>query len=126
MSDGSGRLVSIVDDDESVRRSVSNLLRSSGYSVETFESAEAFLEGMDATARRCLVLDVRMAGMSGLDLLGHLKAGGVRIPAVILTAFAEETLRRRAMEAGAVAYLTKPFRAKAILAAVAMAVARIE
>ena len=89
------RLVSIVDDDGSLRRSVRNLLTSVGFRVETFVSAEAFLASMHRENTGCLVLDLRMPGMSGLDLLAHLAAMDSRIPAVILTAHGDDEARRR-------------------------------
>ena len=81
-----GRVIGIVDDDSSLRRSLRNLLMSVGFRVETFESAEAFLQSGDRDEIGCVVLDVRMAGMNGLDLLRHLAASGSRIPVIILTA----------------------------------------
>ena len=112
------RLVSIVDDDESLRRSVRNLLTSVGFQVETFVSAEAFLESIHRENTGCLVADLRMPGMTGLDLLTHLATAGSRIPAVILTAHDDNEARRRSLEAGAIAFLGKPFRADALLDAV--------
>jgi len=118
-----GRVVCIVDDDASLRRSLRNLLMSVGFRVETFESAEAFLEVIHRDGIGCVVLDVRMAGMSGLDLLRHLVATGSRIRAIILTAHADDETRRRALEAGAVAFLEKPFQSAALLDAVRTALA---
>jgi FixJ family two-component response regulator len=112
------RLVSIVDDDESLRRSVGNLLTSVGFRVETFASAEAFLQSADRGNTGCVVLDLRMPGMSGLDLLMHLAAAGPRIPVIVLTAHSDDESRRRTLQAGAVAFLGKPFRGEALLAAV--------
>ena len=89
-----------------------------GFRVETFESAEAFLESVHRDSIGCVVLDVRMAGMSGLDLLRHLVATDSRIPAIILTAHADDETRRRSLEAGAVAFLEKPVRSAALLDAV--------
>ena len=120
------RLVSVVDDDESLRRSVRNLLTSVGFRVETFASAEAFLESLQRDETGCLVLDLRMPGMRGLDLLAHLAAGGVRIPAVILTAHSDDETRRRAVQAVAVAFLGKPFRGEVLLDAVRTALSRGE
>ncbi len=102
MSENDVRLVSIVDDDGSLRRSVRNLLTSVGFRVETFVSAEAFLESIHRENTGCLVLDLRMPGMSGLDLLAHLAATGCRIPAVILTAHGDDEARRRTLQAGAI------------------------
>ena len=112
------RVVCIVDDDASLRRSLRNLLMSVGFPVETFDSAEAFLEAARRDSVGCVVLDVRMAGMSGLDLMRHLVAAGSRIPVVMLTAHADEETRRRSLEAGAVAFLEKPVRSAALLDAV--------
>jgi len=117
------RLVSIVDDDESLRRSVKNLLTSVGFQVETFASAEAFLQSAHRADTRCVVLDLRMPGMSGLDLLVHLAATGSPIPVVILTAHNDDEARRRTMQAGAVAFLGKPFHGEALLGAVRRALA---
>jgi FixJ family two-component response regulator len=113
-----GVLIAVVDDDASLRRSVTNFLRSTGFAVETFASAEDFLAASGHERARCLVLDLRMTGMSGLDLLRHLAETGVRIPAVILTAHGNDTMRQRCLAAGAVAFLDKPFRAGALLDAI--------
>jgi FixJ family two-component response regulator len=117
-------MVSIVDDDASLRRSVGNLLSSVGFRVQTFPSAEEFLESPHRANTGCLVLDLRMAGMNGLDLLKHLGSIGSRIPVVILTAHGDEDARQRALQAGAVAFLGKPFRGDALLDAVRMALKR--
>ena len=114
---GSG-VVSIVDDDESLRRSLRNLLRSVGFRVATFESAEAFLESANRESAGCLVLDLRMPGMSGLDLLKHLASTGWRNPTIVLTAHGGDAARRRAMRAGAVAFFEKPFQSAALVEAV--------
>ena len=113
-----GRVVCIVDDDASLRRSLRNLLMSAGFPVETFQSAEAFLDWVDRDRIGCVVLDLRMAGMSGLDLLRQLVVTGSRIPAIMLTAHADDETRRRSLEAGAVAFLEKPVRSAALLDAV--------
>jgi FixJ family two-component response regulator len=120
------RVISVVDDDESLRRSVGNFLRSVGFRVETFASAEDFLSSARRENTGCLVLDVRMTGMSGLDLLRHLAAGDVRVPAVVLTAHGDEEMRRRCLRAGAVAFLDKPFHGDALLDAVQTALGRHE
>ena len=118
MAERRTQVVCVVDDDESLRRSVRNLLSSVGFRVETFASAEEFLESTHRANTGCLVLDLRMAGMNGLDLLRHLAATGSRIPVIILTAHGDEEARRRSLEAGAVAFLGKPFRGEALLDAV--------
>src|SRR5213593_2553840 len=112
------RVVCIVDDDASLRRSLRNLLMSVGFRVETFQSAELFLESVHRENTGCVVLDLRMPGMSGLDLLRHLAAGGPRIPVIILTAYRDDETRRRSLDAGAVAFLEKPFQSATLLDAV--------
>jgi FixJ family two-component response regulator len=118
MAERKARVVCVVDDDASLRRSVRNLLSSVGFQVETFASAEEFLEFPHRATAGCLVLDLRMAGMKGLDLLKHLAATGSRVPVIILTAHGDEEARRQSLEAGAVAFLGKPFRSDALLDAV--------
>src|SRR5690349_15287172 len=126
MGEDDTRVVSIVDDDESLRRSVKNLLTSVGFRVETFESAEAFLQSAEPVHTGCVVLDLRMPGMSGLDLLNHLAATGSRVPVIILTAHSDDEARRRTRQAGAVAHLGKPFHGEALLRAVRKALAEAE
>jgi two-component system response regulator FixJ len=117
-------VVSVVDDDASIRRSVRNLLLSVGFRVETFDSADAFLQSAQRENTGCLVLDLRMPGRDGLDLLGHLAEAGRRIPTVILTAHGDDDARGRAIQAGAVAFLDKPFRSAALIEAVRSALVR--
>ena len=111
-------MVCIVDDDASLRRSLRNLLRSAGLRVETFESAEVFLESGSQDKTGCLVLDLRMPGMGGLALLRRLVASGSRIPVIILTAHGDEETRQRSLQAGAMAFLEKPVQGTALLEAV--------
>jgi len=111
-------VVSVVDDDASLRRSVRNLLRSVGFRVETFASAEEFLRSAERENTGCLVLDLRMTGMSGLDLLRHLAAERSRVAVVVLTALGDEETRHRSLQAGAVAFLKKPFHGDALCDAV--------
>jgi FixJ family two-component response regulator len=118
MSERYAGTISVVDDDASLRRSVRNLLMSVGFEVRAFASAEEFLESPQRANTGCLVLDLRLAGMSGLDLLKHLGAIGSRIPVIILTAHGDDEVRQRALQAGAVALLGKPFRGDALLDAV--------
>ena len=123
MSQESGRVVSIVDDDASLRRSLRNLLMSVGLYVETFESAEVFLESRSRDNTGCLVLDLRMPGMGGLGLLKQLMASGSRIPVIILTAHGDDDTRQRSLHAGAVAFLEKPVQGAAFLDAIRSALA---
>ena len=102
-------IVMIVDDDESVRRAARRLLKSYGFAVETFASADEFLTSGRLAETACLVLDVHMPGMSGLELQTHLVTLGVTIPIVFITAFANELARSQALESGACCYLIKPF-----------------
>jgi two-component system response regulator FixJ len=124
MTKRNGRVVSVVDDDASLRRSLRNLLTSVGFQVEMFASAEEFLSSSQRENSGCLVLDLRLGGMSGLDLLSHLAATGSRIPVVILTAHGDDEARQRSLEAGAVAFLGKPFRADTLLDAVRRALGK--
>jgi len=121
MGDRDRSVVSIVDDDASLRRSVRNLLLSVGFRVDTFGSAEQFLSSPQRENTGCLVLDLQMTGMNGLDLLRHVAVTGSRMPVVILTAHGDEEARQRALAAGAVAFLRKPFQGDALLDAVQMA-----
>ncbi|PYM18017.1 MAG: two-component system response regulator [Candidatus Rokuibacteriota bacterium] len=111
-------MVSIVDDDPSLRRSLRNLLMSAGLRAETFESAEMFLQSGSSDHTGCLVLDVQMPGMGGLGLLRRLAASGSRIPVIILTAHGDEDTRQSSLQAGAVVFLEKPVRGATLLDAV--------
>jgi FixJ family two-component response regulator len=102
-------LVAIIDDDESVRVTTDSLVRSLGYTVLTFASAEEFLRSNCADDFACVMTDVQMLGMSGVQLQDHLRAQGYRVPFIFFTAFPDEKIRAHALEAGAVCYLTKPF-----------------
>jgi FixJ family two-component response regulator len=102
-------LVSVVDDDESVRESLPDLLRELGYSVSVFRSAEGFLASASIVETGCLILDIAMPGMTGLDLQRELAARGREIPIIFITAQADETVRARVLEQGAVECLFKPF-----------------
>src|SRR5258706_6288177 len=115
MTDSSERLVSVVDDDERLRRSVRNLLASVGFRVQTFASAEEFLLSSHREQTGCLVLDLRMPGMTGLELLARLAAIDSRIPAIILTAHDDDEAQRRALQARAAAFLRKPFPSDVLL-----------
>ena len=112
------RVVCVVDDDESVREALVGLIRSAGFEVRAFASAEEFLSGFDPANTHCLVLDVKMPGMSGPDLQECLLAQGQGVPIVFITAREEEGLRNRLLERGASAYLVKPFHEDALLNAV--------
>jgi FixJ family two-component response regulator len=102
-------LVSVVDDDESVRESLPDLLREFGFAVETFASAEEFLASGRIDETRCLILDIAMPGMSGPDLQRELTRRRQEVPIVFITAHADQSVRPRLLERGAVACLLKPF-----------------
>src|SRR3954452_21276677 len=110
-------LVSIVDDDESVRESLPDLLRELGFAVQAFSSAEEFLASDYVDKTRCLILDIAMPGMSGPDLQRELKLRRQEIPIIFITAHADETVRPRMLEQGAVECLFKPFSETALLEA---------
>ena len=114
-------LISIVDDDESMREAIQSLLRSVGFRAKTFASGEQFLQSDQIENTACLILDVRMPGMSGLDLQRRLMATECRIPIVFVTAHGEEEARSRALQEGAVDFLLKPFSEEALLNAIQVA-----
>ena len=102
-------LIAIVDDDESIRVTTKDLLESAGLHAAAFASAEDFLSSGLLPDVSCAIADMRMPGMSGLALYEHLLASGNPIPTILMTAYPDETVRARALKAGVVAYLTKPF-----------------
>lgn len=101
--------IAIIDDDASVRATTDSLVRSLGYVVFTFASAEDFLRSNRLDDLACVIADVQMPGMSGVELQAHLIAQGSRVPFIFFTAFPDEQLRAQALKAGAICYLTKPF-----------------
>jgi FixJ family two-component response regulator len=101
-------VIFIVDDDPAARNSLAALVKSRRLSVEMFSSAEEFLEGYDPAKRGCLIADVRMTGMSGLELLEQMAANGLNLPVIVITGFADVPMAVRAMRAGAVTFLEKP------------------
>ena len=108
-------LISIVDDDDALRNSLDDLIRSIGFRTQGFPSAEAFLSSNQARDTACLILDVRMPGMNGLDLQRQIVATNWRIPIIFITSHADDHARARALKAGAVAFLYKPFREEELL-----------
>ena len=117
-------LVAVIDDDESVRESLPDLLREFGYAVQSFASADEFLASGDLGRTKCLILDVAMPGMSGPELQRDLHRRGQAIPVVFITAHVDETVRPRLLEQGAVDCLFKPFTETALLAALDSALRR--
>lgn len=116
-------VIAIVDDEMSMLRALRRLLRSAGFAVVTYTSAEEFLQSGLQHRIACLVLDVQMPQMTGFDLLAQLAASGMALPVIIITARTDEQTRRRAEQAGVVAYLRKPFEEEALLEAIRRAVA---
>jgi FixJ family two-component response regulator len=102
-------LIAIIDDDASVRATTDSLVRSLGYAVYTFASAEELLRSNRLDDLSCLIADVQMPGMSGVELQAHLLAQGYHVPFIFFTAFPDEQIRAQALRAGAICYLTKPF-----------------
>ena len=111
-------LISIVDDDESMREAVKGLMKSWGYSAEAAASAEEFLSSRHVRSTSCLIADVQMPGMTGLDLHRHLSASGKVIPTVLVTAYPDDGVRERALAAGVSGYLSKPFDENDLLACI--------
>ena len=102
-------VISVIDDDASVRAATNNLLRSHGYTVHTFASAEEFLRSAHLNDTSCVIADVQMPDMSGLELLTAMRAQGYRVPFIFITAFPDKAVRTRALKAGAICFLAKPF-----------------
>jgi FixJ family two-component response regulator len=117
-------VISVIDDNASVRVATNNLLGSHGYSVDTFVSAEDFLQSANPDASSCIVADVQMPGMSGLDLLTHMRSRGNNVPFIFITAFPDDSVRARALKAGAMGFLHKPFAGAALIDCVETALNR--
>ena len=117
-------VISIVDDDESVRTATANLVRSLGFRVCAYSSPEEFLESPCISTTSCLVSDIQMPGISGIDLHDLLIAQDRRIPIIFITAYPDETIRTRALDAGAVCFLGKPFDVQALIECLHKAVNR--
>src|SRR5262249_36155314 len=107
--------ISIVDDDPSVRVATESLVRSLGFAACTFASAAEFLQSPDLSATACVIADVAMPGMTGIEMQDALIDRGYRLPVVFITAFPEERARQRALDAGAVCFLSKPFAAHSMI-----------
>ena len=114
-------LVAVVDDDESVRESLPDLLREFGFAPHSFSSAEEFLSSDSLIQTRCLILDIAMPGMTGFDLQRELKLRGHSIPIIFISAHKDEVVRTRAVQQGAVEFLFKPFNDTALLDALNVA-----
>src|SRR6266849_2469961 len=115
---GEAKLVAIVDDDDSVRTALQGLLKAVGLPAQAFASAEGFLESGQQDQTACLIADIRMPGMSGLELQAKLNAEHRRIPIIFITAHGDANMRMQALRAGAVEFLAKPFNDEALLESV--------
>lgn len=112
------KLIAIIDDDESVRSALQGLFTAVGLAAHTFASAEEFLHSGQHSQTRCLITDIRMPGMSGLELQARLNAARIRIPTIFITAHGDAEMRLKALRSGAVEFLTKPFNEEALLESV--------
>ena len=117
-------IISVIDDDASVRTATNNLLSSHGYLIQTFASALDFLQSDRLDDSSCVIADVQMSVMSGLDLLIHMRTQGCNAPFIFITAFPEESVRARALKAGAICFLAKPFAGPALINCVETALNR--
>ncbi len=108
-------LISIVDDDESVRVAMASLVRSAGFAARAFASAEAFLQSPELDETACLISDVQMPGISGLELQSRLASQNRRTPIIMITAFPDDRVQEKALKAGAVCFLRKPFEAETLI-----------
>ena len=115
---GKTNLVAIVDDDDSMRTALAGLLKAVGLATQAFASAEDFLKSGQQHHAACLIADIRMPGMSGLELQAHLNAERCRIPTIFITAHGDEKMRMQALRAGAVEFMAKPFNDEALLESV--------
>jgi FixJ family two-component response regulator len=117
-------IISVIDDDASIRVAINNLLRSFGYIVHVFSSAEAFLQSPQLNDSWCVITDVRMPTMSGIELQSRLRGDGNRVPFVFITAVPDENVRTRALDEGAICFLTKPFDEENLISCLDTAVQR--
>jgi FixJ family two-component response regulator len=117
-TNGNTKLVAIVDDDDLMRTAVQGLLKSAGWPAQAFASAEEFLQSGQQRQAVCLIADIRMPGMSGLELQARLNAEHCRIPTIFITAHGDAKMRMQALRAGAVEFLAKPFDDEALLESV--------
>ena len=119
-------VVAVVDDDASVRKALSRLLSSAGFVAESYSDGAQFLESLSRAVPNCAIVDLHMPNMSGLEVQERIAASGRHVPVIIITAHDQPTLRTRALAAGAIGYLAKPFTDKILLNAVAGAIAGFE
>ena len=125
MSDEELRLVHLVDDDEAIRRSVGFMLKTSGYHVRAYESGVELLKGAPNLEQGCILLDIRMPGLDGLEVQAALREKGVTLPVIIMTRHGDVSLAVQAMKAGAVDFIEKPFEKAVMLSAIEHGVERL-
>ena len=125
MSDEALRLVHLVDDDDAIRRSVGFMLKTSGFHVRTYESGVELLKSAGNMEPGCILLDIRMPGMDGLEVQSALRDKGITLPVIIMTGHGDVTLAVQAMKAGAVDFIEKPFEKAVLLSAIEHAVERL-
>jgi FixJ family two-component response regulator len=111
-------LILIVDDDDAMRNATKGLMRALGFRAEAFETAESLLKSNRVSRAACIIADMRMPQMSGLEMHRRLVGSGISIPTVLITAYPEDSVRTRALEAGIICYLTKPFSKNDLLACI--------
>jgi len=116
------KIVAVVDDDPAIRKSLQGLLSRFGYAVYTYESAEAFLDVARTSSANCLVIDIQLGDISGIELGRELAAAGLRFPIVFMTNLDDDAIEEQATQLGCVAYLHKPFSADALIEAVVKAI----
>jgi FixJ family two-component response regulator len=112
------RTIAVVDDNPSTRQSLNRLLSAHGFRVQTFASAESFLEDIAKCEADCLLLDIHLGGISGIDLQRQLTSSGTDLPVIFMTALDDEDTRQEAFDVGCIAYLKKPFLAKLLIDAI--------
>lgn len=117
-------IIAIVEDDDPLRDALESILRAAGFSVDKFSSAEAFLECADRERSSCLVLDIRLPGMSGIELQQRLRDASLAVPIIFVTAHGDASVRDAVMRAGAAGFLTKPVRSETLLASIRAAIGR--
>lgn len=117
-------VISVIDDDASVRTATNNFLRSHGYPVHTFASAQEFLRSAHLNDTSCVIADVQMPVISGLDLLTHMRTEGYNTPFIFITAFPDESVRARALKSGAICFLAKPFAGPTLITCLETALSR--
>jgi two-component system response regulator FixJ len=126
MSDDDIRVVHVVDDDEAIRRSVGFALKTSGFLVRAYEGGTELLKAAPGLETGCILLDIRMPGMDGLEVQEALKAKGVTLPVIIMTGHGDVSLAVRAMKAGAIDFIEKPFQKALLLSAIAQGINRLK